>query len=258
MVQLPNAGTHIGKMNGPVVFAEASSGAFCIYLPVLLCESEIAWHGKHVMVLVNKDGEVQGRNLQTLKEVFGWDGKLETAEEHFAGIDPYITFDLVCEHEEFTPEGKDEAVMGFKVKWLNVRGGGSRMPAPIDMKSAIAKYGNKFRALSGGKPSPKPAAAAATPAKPAAKAAATPAKTPPAKGGPPAKGAKTAGGQKPTATLDEAWAACQAARPDLNDDQNGEIWYSKIEEMFGAGKTPDDLSIQDFGALKVAFETPAE
>lgn len=252
--QIPQPGTYQGKVNGAVVVYEAESGALCLAIPVILTNSDVAWHGKHTMVLVKKDGEVVSRSMQTLKEVF----------PGFDGVDPFwlteqdlgeVVFDLVCVHEEFTPQPTEnnpdpQPVMAFKTQWLNAPGGGSRMPDMADRKAILAKYGNKFRALAGGKPAAKPSAAASAPAKAAeAPAAKAPAKAPPTKGGPPAK-AKAA---KPTATVEEAWAACQKANPDMTDEQAGEVYYGKIAELF-PGVEPGDLTGEQCAAVKAAFE----
>ncbi len=247
MTQIPQPGTYQGKTNGALVVYEAESGSLCVAIPVILTNSEIAWHGKHTMVLVKKDGEIQGRVNQTLKEVFNWDGldPFWLTEQDFGDI----TFDLVCAHEEFTPRATEDnpdpqPVMAFKIQWLNAPGGGSRMPEMADRKAILAKYGNKFRALAGGK---KPEPAKAAPAA-AAKPAAAPA--PAKKSGPPAAKAKPAALE---ATVEEAWAACTKANPEMSDEQAGEVYYAKIAELF-PGVEPGDLSPIQCGAVKAAFE----
>ena len=118
---------------------------------------------KSYSTLINKDGVVNTRTVDNLKEIFGWDGNdpFWLQENDLASI----VHDIVVESEPFTtPSGK--SIMTPKVKWINLRGHGaaSGMPAPADRRSILAKYGSKFRAVSGGlKPALPPDAPAPVP-----------------------------------------------------------------------------------------------
>ena len=253
---LPNAGTYRARLNGPVVVNEAQTGALCAYLPVIIPGEDWQWTGKHTMTLIKKDGTPQTRTIDTLKKVFGWDGTdpFWLADQQFEGVE----FDIVGVHDKYTPEGSDEEKTVFKIQWLNPVGeaGGFQMPEQGDRKSILAKYGSKFRALSGGsKPAvaPAKAAAATQAAAPKAKASGTTStsKSPGPPSGPPKKAPlKTASGQARTSTMEEAWGRLQEVRPDVTaEDELATIWYAMIEELFGEGKTNSDLTIQDWGKV---------
>ena len=254
-MQLPNAGTHRARLGGQIVIYETGEGALCAAIPVAIQGEGWVWTGKHTATIVKKDGTIQTKTVDTLKQVFGWDG-----------LDPFwlmdadlsqAEFDVVGEHEEYTPD-EGEPRMQFKIKWLNAPGAsGMRMPEAADRKSVLAKFGTQFRALSGAKP----AAAAKPKATPKQEGEAEPelpaAPTPPKKGSPPAAKkapGKTAGGQPPTATMEEAWQALCTANPKMSEDKQGELWYAKLDEMF-PGVQPADLSIQQWGQVKLVFES---
>ena len=182
---LPNPGTYRARANGPAVVYQTDAGALCLALPVKLSGEDWEWTGKHTMTLVKQDGTVQSKTVDTLKKVFAWDG-----------ADPFwledqdlsaTEFDIVGVHDTYTPPDGGEQKTVFKIQWLNPPGeSGFKMPESADRKSVLAKYGSKFRALSGGAkvatPAAKPAAAKQepkkeAPAEPPAKSAGCPRRT---------------------------------------------------------------------------------
>lgn len=257
---LPPAGTYPANLTGQIVIYLAGTGALCAALPVQLGSGEWPWSGKHTMVLVKSDGTLMTNNNDTLKEVFGWDGidpfwlMYEDPENPDAGPRDLtlVLFSVVGEHEEYTPDG-GEPRMSFKIKWLNSANRGSKMPEAADRKSILAKFGAKFRAVASvSKPAPAPVKPAeAKPAetvKPASGPAAKKKSAPPV-----SKPAATAGGLAPTATMEEAWDAMVKKNQGKSEDELGEQWYALMEKLF-PGKEASDLSIQNWGALKVEIE----
>lgn len=220
-MDLPAIGDHPAKANGQIQIGEAATGSLCVTIPCVLPQSgnfQTEWLG----VLVKADGEVMINTVENLKEVFGWDGtdpfaltEIDTTDKEFILAQ--------CKHEEY--EGK----MRFKPGFLNSASRRIQLKE-VDRKTMLAKYGSKFRALSGGKPAPK---------------------TPP-----PATGKKTLPPPTPTgptSKMEDVWEACCKANPGLDQEKAGEIFYAAIAEMF-PGKQNTDLTPHDWGKLKPKFE----
>jgi hypothetical protein len=229
-----------------MVVYESDKGALCLAVPYCIAVAdEATYTGKTTVTIVKGDGEVMTRSVENLKKVFGWDGQdpFWLTETDLTNVE----FDVVGEQEQYVPP-EGEPRITFRVKYLNPPGGGMQMPQSADRKSILAKYGSKFRALAG---PTKPAPAAPKPAPKKEEEKPAPEK-PSAKKSPPGRSAVSPSVTAPTTTMDEAWAACQAANPQLDEEQQGEVWYAKVEEMF-PGKTNSDLSIQQFDKLKEFF-----
>lgn len=237
-MSLPQPGTHCAKLAGPIVIYETEKGALCAALPVKLF-GEVAWTGKHTMTLAKSDGTIQEKTIQTLKQVFGWDGQdpFWLSDTDLTGAD----FEVVGEHEEYQPPD-GEAKMVFKIQWLNPIGGtGAKMPTPADRKSVAAKYGAKLRALSGKPvtPTPKPA---------------TPKAAQPELPKPPTKPAPVAPPSGPPATMEETWQSLIKSNPGKTEQELGIRWWETMEAMF-PGKNNSQLTPVEWGQLKAAFES---
>ena len=258
MRQIPPPGTYIGQLSGKMQVEETEKGAVLVHIPYSLMGSDPAFSDTHGYCIIKKDGTVLQDAVEKLCKIFP-----DIDPQNVLSVEdrePDATqFELVCIHEPWTKQD-GEVVTVFKVQWLNPIGGSRRAIEPIDRKSFLAKHGSKFRALSPAKVAAKPVEAkpepvaekAAEPEKPkATRAKATPpaAKTPPA---PPAP-TRTAAGQAPTATMEEAWEALVKAKPDMSEADLGAFFYSEIEREF-PGKSNSDLSIQNWGQLKVQWE----
>lgn len=224
----------VGELNNQkIVVYETEHGALCAAIPCEVAEGDKAGTViKHTVTLITRDGTIQTRTLDTLKEIFG-----------FPGADPFwlmdtdlseVRFEIVVEAEQGEKGGEFS-----KVKWINPLGGGQKMPEAADRRAVLAKFGSKFRALSGGAPAPAASARPAAPGKPAPKTA------PPKKSPPPAPAG-------PTATMEEAWEELCKANPNMNESQATEIWYSKMRELFN---TDDNSQItpQQWHQLKEAL-----
>lgn len=213
MKAIPNPGTYPAQTAGTMVVYETENGALCVAIPVKITGgTEVAWQGKHTVTLAKSDGTLQKKSIDTMKKVFGWDGvnpfdleDLDTAE---------MNFEIVGEHSAFTPAGETEEVITFKIQWLNPVGGSTNMPEKIDRKTALAKWGSKFKAISGG---------TAT-AKPAVKPAAAPAK--PVVAGPPGRGKAEAKKEVRTSTGEDVWAKLVEGNPKEDESVLGEKYYA--------------------------------
>lgn len=227
MSKLLDEGKYVARLGNQIVVYETESGALCAALPCQVCEGEkTGTNIKHTMTLVKRDGTVQTRTCDTLKEVFGWDG-----------LDPFWLMDQTFDDKTFEIVVKDEqgndGNVYAKVEWLNPLGGGPamKMPAAADRRSVLAKYGAQFRALAGGAPV-KPAAATPPPPPPGKVAP----KPPP----PPST---------PPATMEGAWQALWDNHPGITEEQANNAWTSTLAKLF-PNKQSSELSPTDWGVVK--------
>jgi hypothetical protein len=252
---LPKTGAHVAHLASQVIIYETKDGALCAAVQGKLADENYTL--KSTQTLVKQDGTVNQRTVDAMRKLFGdpmdsenliyrYEETPETAVEDIEGAG-MIAFEFVIEHKQDTDKESGEPYTYASVQWLNVPGGGVKMPDPVDRKKIVAKYGAKFRALSGGKSVAKTAEA---PAKEEKKTG----PTPPGKKSADRKAVDEA--LAPTATMDEAWEAFigHKSRKGKSEDANAEIWYAKILELFqiesdGAA----DLSLKQYGALKVAL-----
>jgi hypothetical protein len=246
MREIPAAGAYPAKINGQIVIYKSRTGSLCAAIPVALVDSNPPWSGKYTSVLATADETLQGRNINTLKAIFGWNGEdpFWLMDQDFSNVQ----FEVVGVHEDYTPEGGETRAV-FKIQYLNAPGGAKALPEAADRKAILAKYGGKFRAMASTSATPKketPTASTPAPEEPKPET-----QTPPS--GPPSrKTMRTAAGQPVTATMEEAWDALVAARPNDNQEALGDFWYDTIKKLFGTES--NDLTIQQWGQLKVHFE----
>ena len=151
-------GTYAARPGAASVY-ESQGGALVLALVVKLTDGPEL---KSYHTLVNKDGVINTRTVDNLKAWSGWDGAdpFWFMERDLSAVD----VEVVIANE---PGYSDPTRMYPKVKWVNPPGGGmGGVPDAADRRTVLAKYGAKFRALSGGVP----ASAAPTAGKPAAMA----------------------------------------------------------------------------------------
>lgn len=224
-MNIPPEGKYKCKLSAQAVVYEASTGSLCVALP---CQMEDGFTFKHTLTLAKADGTVQTRTCDTIKQVFGWDG-----------LDPFWLMDHSLDgcplrDVEFEivggPETGDKGGQYFKSKWLNPLGGGMSTPEAADRRAVLAKYGSKFRALSGA------AATAAAPKAPPTKKAAPPAPPP----------------GTPTATMEEAWEALSNANEGMAQADQEKLWFDTIARLF-PNKTNTELKPHEWGKLKAQF-----
>lgn len=217
-------GTYNAEAKSAVIW-ESEKGALMVTFDF---DVEGGGNIKGQQCIVQKDGTISEISIRTLKECFGW-----------AGQDP---FDL--ENPDSLSGKKVELVLAWEeyngkqrlgVKYINAPGGG--MPKPADRKSVLAKYGAKFRALSGGAP--------------AAPTKAPAAKTPPAPPKPPAPPAPNKSAAPPS-TMEDAWANCCAAHQGKPEGELYELWNQATEKV-KPGHT-NDLTPEQWGEVKAMFE----
>src|SRR4051812_28448854 len=114
MREIPAAGNYPGKTNGPITIEESKrTGSLCAFIPVALVDSVPPWSGNFVCALIMADGTPQTRTIKNLMAIFGWDGG---DAEFFRDKDfSNVKFEIVGEHEDYTPEG-GETRRQFKIQ----------------------------------------------------------------------------------------------------------------------------------------------
>lgn len=179
--------------------------------------------------LTTKDGAVNTRSIETLKEIFGWDGAdpFWLADHATELVD--IPVELVIENETFTgDDGNDHTAP--KVKWVNPVGGGGVKVANGDRASLLAKYGAKLRAVSGG-------------TTPLAKKSAPPPSAPP-KTNPPTATKKA----NPPSTMEDCWKAITEAMAEKPRAEVEAKWFEIIKDVHG-DKPQMEYTAADWGAV---------
>jgi hypothetical protein len=221
-MNMPNAGVYTATIGNRSIY-ESEGGALICCLECLIDEFTAI---TAYVTLALKDGSLSESGLKTCKEALKWPGGgLDSLIEHVETLPREHEVSIVCEPEEY----KGKPVM--RVKWVNPADGAAGGVKPWgDRKAMIAKYGNKFRAMSGGVPAkaatPKPAVPAAppAPAKPAA---------PPAPAGPPSD-------------MMTVWNRLCEVYPD--GEKATEAWH-KLQEK--AGKPQEQITPEEWGGFLV-------
>jgi hypothetical protein len=286
-MNIPAQGIYQARANGQlVIYITERTGSLCVAIPLATQDANPAWTGKFVATLITGDGTVQQKTIDNLSKCFGIpaadllkDPFLLMTEDTSAEQDQWTPRDFsVCDlsitggpNEYQTESG--ETKVNFKVQWLNPAGeaGGMKIPTAANRADIMKKFGSKLRALapSPAKAAPKPAAASPAPPVPAKTAAAalaasgtTAAKSKSA--GPPKSAAKKVEQQElapavevvEECDMETAWNALTAAKADLGEAEQGQMWYAEVEKMFPGQN--NDLTPAQFGALKALFDGMAK
>ena len=169
MAELIIGASYPAKRSAAIVVGESKQGALMVYIPFTLTGG-IAFSSNHSVCIGTKDGTLQERSIEGLREIFAWNTENPFDLQRIAipeGDAP--EFILADYHNEpYTPNGKSEQVDSFKFRWLNKLGSGLNQATPEDESAALAKWGKKFSsAPSTPKAAVKPTAKVET--KPAAK-----------------------------------------------------------------------------------------
>ena len=116
-----------------------------VYIPFMLTGG-IAFSGNQSVCIGTKDGTLQERGIQGLRDIFGWTTEnpfdLQRIEIPDGNAPEFILADYY--NEPYTPTGKDEPVDSYKFRWLNKLGGSYSPTTPEDETAAMAKWGSKF------------------------------------------------------------------------------------------------------------------
>lgn len=216
------AGTYEGVTTAATL-EEAKSGAVMCYMRVDVAGVNL----RGAICLIQKDGTLSERGFKDVQAILGQSGPWDWAQwdnepESFAGH----PVSCVVIDDTFTND-KNEVVECSSIKYLNPVGGGGTALTKGDVKSIVAKYGAKTRAMFGApapaKPAPKPVAPKAAPK-------------------PPAPGPTV----EPS-TMESCWDKfCEAnsgkAEADLYD-----AWHEMLKRI--TGKTQNDLTPADWGQV---------
>lgn len=235
MAELIIGASYPARRSGAIVVGESKQGALMVYVPFTLTGG-IAFSGNHSVCIGTKDGTLQERAIEGLRDIFGWTTEnpfdLQRIEVPEGEAAEFILADY--HNEPYTPNGKSEQVDSFKFRWLNKLGSGVAPATSEDESAALAKWGKKFGAApSTPKATTKPAEKKVEPkaeAKPA-----TPKRTLAAK---PAKVQRTWTGE----SLVEALAVKHGVDKENQDAMNilgNDIYFPVCDKLFGAGNMPE-------------------
>lgn len=154
------AGTYMASPTGEASVYENEKGNLILCME-FTCEGEAL---RYYTALYTANDGVNSRAVETLKELFAWDGV-----DFFWFVDH--PDELRVREVEVVLEmrpGRDGDRMFPSIKYLNTPGQSGGLPAAGDRNALLAKYSAKFRAVAGGTPSvaPKPVPPQAPPAAP--------------------------------------------------------------------------------------------
>ena len=244
-MEIPTEGKYVCKLNGPVVIYEASTGSLCGAVPCVMVDSGFTF--KHTLVLVKSDGTVMTRTTDTLRSVFGWDGRdpfwlMDESED--GGALRALEFVIVG-----GPETSEKGGQYFKSQWLNPMGSGAKTPVSADRAAVLAKYGSKFQSLAAMGPLASPSGAHESKGRPSG-----PSVNPNGAHGVtrPTMPPRVALLHQATATMEEAWAALNAAHSGLEPAALEKLWYATISRLFPS-KSNTELRAHEWGQLKAEF-----
>lgn len=133
------------KRSAAIAVGESEKGALMVYISFSLTGG-IAFTGNHSVCIGTKDGTLQERGIQGLRDIFGWTTEnpfdLQRIEVIEGDAPEFILADY--HNEPYTPKGKSEEVDSYKFRWLNKLGSGLNQATPEAEVAAMAKWGNKF------------------------------------------------------------------------------------------------------------------
>ncbi|MDD5600045.1 MAG: hypothetical protein PHV82_19020 [Victivallaceae bacterium] len=186
--------------------------------------------------LVQKDGTLNTRTIENLKEIFSWDGTdpMWLQDADLSNVDFSITVE---------PAKDDKGNDTVTVAWVNPPGGGPASIQKSDSNSIRARFGAKFRAAAGGRPmtpqsqsAPQKNMSEPCPPAPAAQAGRALIL--------PSFAAKS--------NINEVWEALSAAAPrGTGTEALTEIWRKGISLT---GKSQTELTSEEWGKVRAAFE----
>ncbi len=147
MAELIIGASYPARRSGAIVVGESKQRALMVYIPFALTNG-IAFSGNHSVCIGTKDGTLQERAIEGLREIFGWKTEnpfdLQRLEIPEGDAPEFVLADY--HNEPYTPNGKSEQVDSFKFRWLNKLGSGITPATDEDESAALAKWGKKFGA----------------------------------------------------------------------------------------------------------------
>jgi len=239
--ELPPPGDYIAECTGPLIVVDTNEGALQIEVPCKLINSEISWQGRPRFTLGKKDGSLMEISITAFKDVFGWDGTdfmWLAFEDDMKTPRDFIgkQFELQnCKHDDsWIPKDKKEPVIQFKPSWLAPIGGGQKPAEMANAKKVKSQWGQKLRAINGGKKYTLPPVEQSKPLPPPAAKKADP------------------------STMDECYAFCVEQNPGMDEAAlANEVFYPALQGMFPSVDInklkPTSLTKDQWGQLKAAF-----
>lgn len=229
-MQLEN-GTYAAKPTGKVEVGDHKNGCLIAIIEFVMEDGQKI---SNTFWLTTKDGAINTRAIDTLKDVFNWDGNdpFTLVDHPDALVD--IDVELVIENESFIGNDGNERTVP-KIKWVNKSGSGAGAVKVenSDRKALMAKYGAKLRAVSGGTtPAKKAPAPTAAPSAPPATAKKKPA---------------------PPSDMDTCWKTYTKAMDGKPRPEVEAKWFEIIQSVHGE-KSQEDYDPADWGAVLLAIK----
>lgn len=217
------AGRYPGKPTGVASVYENDKHSLVLCMEISVEGETLKWF---TTLATEKDG-INTKTIDRLKACFGWNG-----------VDPFWFVDSPDEYKEREVEVTIEMRAGTKnpekffpsIQYVDPPGGGAgAMPETGNRSALLAKYGSKFRAISGGAPA---APKAATAKKAAPKAA-------------PAAPAEAS-------TQDECWRLFCAKNEGKGEDALADAWFALLAKEV-PGVDQGDFTPAQWGKVKKAI-----
>lgn len=174
MAELIIGASYPARRSGAIVVGESKQGALMVYIPFTLTGG-IAFSGNQSVCIGTKDGTLQDRAIENLRDIFGWTTEnpfdLQRIEIPEGDAPEFVLADY--HNEPYVPQGKSEEVDSYKFRWLNKLGSGVTAATDEDETAALAKWGKKFSSAPSTPKKEKPTPTSSSPSNkmPAAKAA---------------------------------------------------------------------------------------
>lgn len=237
-------GSYDARRNKPIAVQETERGALMVYISYAI--EEPAFEGVHGVCIGSADGALQERNIQTLRDVFGWkSADLKELQELPLNADEAPEFRLVDWHNEpYVPKNGTKEVDRYCFRWLNELGRGVVAPATDEALAKITeKWGKKLATTLPAEADPNEVKTTAKPAveQPTAAKRGRPARSSAAEAKP-ARLITPEGDDTVSDAVFTLLANKKFGNRELTDSEMkacGDEFYNACDALFGKGKTPE-------------------
>lgn len=143
-MQLIIGASYPARRSAAIAVGESEKGALMAYIPFALTGG-IAFSGNHSVCIGTKDGTLQERAIEGLRDIFGWNTEnpfdLQRIEIPEGDAPEFVLADY---HNEPYVNNSGKEVDSYKFRWLNKLGSGLKQADETEESAALAKWGAKF------------------------------------------------------------------------------------------------------------------